>query len=89
MKVRILDKDIFSEPIVISDLQLVVLTDDFDQPLFVASKVAERGIWLMSADDASFADTIKKLGVSSREAKVVSLEDFVPRPVKTINGVKE
>jgi hypothetical protein len=90
MKVRIVNKDLFSEPIIVNDLQIVVLTDDFDQPLFVASKVADRGIWLMSADDPNFADAIKKLGVSTREAKVVSLDEFVQRPPnKQINGVKE
>jgi hypothetical protein len=76
MKVKLQTSDVFTEPVSMSDLQTVIITDDFDQPIFVACKIAEKGIWTMSADDPTIFDTIKKLGINTREAKVVSLNEF-------------
>jgi len=76
MKVRLQSGDVRVNPVDVDGLQLVVIFDDYDQPVGVWCKQADGVIWTSTVKDDGFQPLVRELGLLSRRSVVTDISDL-------------
>jgi len=66
MKALISSTTLTEPPAEISDVNTIVIKDNFNNPIFVAIHQTPDSIWSISPDDPRFSDIVEGLGITKR-----------------------